>query len=90
MTDIKTPEFHLTEQEVELCEFEYSSRHPADWVVSGPMGPYGRNVPRGRHFYSWEDAEAWAKEKYGARLVGRPAGIPEESRRWAFVIRGDR
>lgn len=86
---LTTPEYHLTDEDVEGMEIEYSTRHPSDWVISGPLGPHGKGP--GRTFHSWKAARAWATEKYGTRLMGR---IREAAmfggNRWAFLIRGER
>lgn len=85
---LKVPDCGMEDDDVERAEFDYSTRHPDDWVSSGPLP--GGGGP-GRFFHSWDDAEAWAKSFYGARLKGR---IPEAQReghnRWAFLIKGPR
>lgn len=86
---LTTPEYHLSDDEVEGMEIEYSTRAPEDWVISGPLGAHGRGP--GRRFFSIKQAHDWAREKYGPRLKGR---IKEAAlfggNRWAFLIRGEK
>lgn len=86
---LTTPEYHLSDGEVEEMEVEYSTRHPSDWVISGPLGPHGRGP--GRRFNSWKAAKRWAEEKYGSRLRGRlREAAMFGGNRWAFLIKGER
>jgi hypothetical protein len=82
----KTPDLHMEDDEVESTEFEYSDRHPTDWVVSGPLAD---NRERGRWFRGMRDAEAWCREKYGDKFIRM---IPEAKigKRWAALIKGER
>lgn len=85
---LTTPEYHLSDDDVEGMYVEYSTRAPGDWVISGPLGAHGRGP--GRHFVTIGQATRWAREKYGRRLKGR---ITEAANfggnRWAFLIKGD-
>lgn len=86
---LTTPEYHLSDDDVEGMFVDYSTRAPEDWVISGPLGEHGRGP--GRHFASMKEARGWAKEKYGARVRRQ---IIEARRfggnRWAFLIRGEK
>jgi hypothetical protein len=82
------PEYHMEDDEVENTQFEYSTRHPADWVISGPLAA---GAGPGRRFQAWEEAERWAKQFYGKRLKGRINEAQREGcNRWAFLIKGPR
>jgi hypothetical protein len=82
------PEYWMDDDEVEGVAFNYSDRHPDDWVISGPLG---RAKGPGRRFPSWGAAERWAREFYGSRFKGRVVeAYTPESTRWAFLIRGPR
>lgn len=82
----KTPDVGMDDDEVKNTAFEYSDRHPNDWVISGPLKD--SSTP-GRRFRTWAQAEIWAQNKYGERLIRR---VPEAAAggRWAFLIRGVR
>jgi hypothetical protein len=82
----KTPDLHMEDDEVEGTEFEYSDRHPTDWVISGPLAD-GKGP--GRYFRSFRAAEEWAREKYGDKFIRM---IPEAKvgKRWAALIKGVR
>lgn len=87
------PTVHMSDDEVANAAFEYSTRHPTDWVISGTLP--GGGGP-GRAFASWSLAEKWAREKYGNKFKAR---IKEASKsrtddaglvsggRWAFLIK---
>lgn len=84
---LKTPEYHLTDDEVEAMDIEYSTRGEKDWVISGPLGGHGKGP--GRPFATLKQAWNWAKEKYGNRLMGRIAEATLfGGNRWAFLIKG--
>lgn len=86
--DHKVPEHWMQDEEVECGNFKYSTRHPKDWVISGPLGVGGGP---GRRFANWTQAERWAHDFYGKRLIGRIAEAAIEGHnRWAFLIRGER
>ena len=88
-TELTVPEYWMEDEEVEDANFAYSTRHPDDWVISGPLGSAGKGP--GRRFPSWRAAEVWARGFYGRRLRGRVAeAATEDGNRWAFVIRGPR
>lgn len=82
-----TPDCGMDDSDVENTVFEYSTRHPLDWVISGPRGELGSGP--GRRFATVKLALAWATGKYGARLKWR---IREASNnggnRWAYLIDG--
>jgi len=82
------PHLGMDADEVENTEFAYSTRAPEDWVISGPLGESGHG--RGRPFFSWDDAETWARHFYGARFRCRKPDEPNSGGRWAFVIKGPR
>jgi hypothetical protein len=86
--DLPVPEYWMENEDVEQQEFQYSTRHPTDWVISGPL-PQGGGP--GRRFANWTQAERWAREFYGERFRGRIAEAAVEGHnRWAFLIRGPR
>lgn len=87
-SEYPTPEYWMDDEEVESVAFNYSTRHPDDWVISGPLG---RARGPGRRFSSWEAAERWAREFYGNRFKGRiaEADVPDGTR-WAFLVKGPR
>lgn len=82
------PEYHLSDDDVEAMDVDYSTRHPSDWVISGPLGEHGRGP--GRKFDTMKEAWFWAKGKYGRKLKGR---ITEATlfggNRWAFLVKGN-
>lgn len=86
---LTTPEYHLSDEEVEEMPVEYSVRAPEDWVISGPLGAHGGGP--GRRFATVTDAERWVTEKYGERVKYR---ITEASNhhgnRWAWLIKGEK
>jgi hypothetical protein len=85
--DERVPEFFMAPEEIENLRIPYSTRAVGDWVVSGPVGdlPDSRG---GRRFDSWEDAEEWAKSKYGNKFRGRVAAIVDSAtNRWGFLIK---
>lgn len=85
---LPVPEYWMDEEEIEQTEFAYSTRHPSDWVISGPLAAGGGP---GRRFANWTQAERWAREFYGVRFRGRIAEAATEGHnRWAFLIRGSR
>lgn len=82
-----TPRYFMEDDEVEVTEFDYSTRAPDDWVSSGPLGAVGTGP--GRRFANWDRAESWAREFYGVRYRGRIAEAQQDGcNRWAFLIRG--
>lgn len=81
------PACWMEDEEVENLDVTYSTRAPADWVISGPLAETGGGP--GRRFDNWRAAERWARGFYGARLKGRVAEAAHSScDRWAFLIRG--
>lgn len=70
--------------EIVDLDVDYNDRNPGDFVISGPLG---EAVGPGRRFETWDEAEDWVSTKFGKRSKGRPRNMPEESARWAFVIR---
>jgi hypothetical protein len=85
---LEQPQYHLTDEEVEETDWTYCIRHPADWVISGPLALGGGP---GRRFQSWEHAEIWARTFYGPRFLGRiPDAAKFSCNRWAFLVRGNR
>lgn len=79
------PEYWMEDEDIEGLELDYSSRHPTDFVVSGPLP--GGSGP-GRAFDSWSAAAKWARERYGTRLrwAIREADT-DDNRRWALLVR---
>jgi hypothetical protein len=80
----------MDDEDVETADIDYSIRAPEDWVVGGPLGPHGYG--RGRHFGSWDEVAAWAKDFYGARYK-ELKGTEEERNgqaRWAVLVKGPR
>ncbi len=83
------PDHTMGDREVEDSDFLYSTRHPKDWVLSGPLGPHGRGP--GRRYPSWAWAEQFARKVHGAKVLCRvPEAAVNGGNRWAFLIRGDR
>jgi hypothetical protein len=82
----KTPDVAMEDDEVANTEFDYTDRHPTDWVVSGPLKD--SSTP-GRRFKTFAAAEVWAREFYGERFIRR---VPETAigGRWGFLIKGVR
>lgn len=86
---MKVPEHHMSDEEVELGEFTYSDRMPTDFVVSGPLGD--NTIGPGRHFDSMVSATRWARKFYGRRLLSRVDYATKfGGNRWAFLIRPTR
>jgi hypothetical protein len=84
-----TPDYTMSDDEVADTEFQYSDRHPADWVLSGPLGKHGGGP--GRRFPSWDWAEVFARKLHGNRVLRRiPEAALNGGNRWAFLIRGQR
>jgi hypothetical protein len=85
----RIPDCGLNNEELEKLEVDYSDRHPADWVLSGPLGPNGGGP--GRRFVTLDQARDHVTALHGDRVVRR---IPEATKyggnRWAFLIRGER
>lgn len=75
----------MNDDDVAMLDVPYSTRAKTDWVVSGPVGEEGRGT-RGRHFWSWESAERWARHKYGNKFRGRIQDAVDCGPRWAFLI----
>lgn len=77
------PSVLMNDDVVGKIDFDYSTRHPKDYVVSGPID--GRGKGPGRVFLSGDDAEGWAREFFGARFKHR---IRESERggRWAILV----
>ena len=86
--DYRVPDCHLEDDEVEAAEWDYSTRAPGDWVISGPLPSGG---PPGRRFANWDEAEEWARAFYGKRLK-HPIWEAQRDggNRWAFLIKGPR
>ena len=82
------PNAGMADGEVEETEFFYSDRAPEDWVISGPLGAGGHG--RGRPFFTWLEAESWARCFYGGRYKGRLPDEPNSGGRWAFLVKGPR
>ena len=77
------PTHTMGDDVVGKIEFDYSTRSPRDYVISGPIS--GRASGPGREFLSGDDAEVWAREHFGSRVKYR---IRESERggRWAILI----
>lgn len=81
----RTPEYHLSDDEVEGMDIEYSTRAPGDWVLSGPLGGWGTGP--GRRFATIAQALKHARELHGDRVKGRITEATLFSgNRWAFLI----
>lgn len=78
------PHCGMEDDEVAALDVPYTSRASTDWVVSGPLV---EGWCRGRYFESWEDAERWARVKYGNKYRGRVQEAGQYGHRWAFVIK---
>lgn len=93
----RTPNVHMSDEDVEALPVEYSIRAPGDWVISGPLGAHGHGP--GRHFPRIRDAEEWVRGKYGdlvrwrikeaSRSTNAGLGDPEMrgGNRWAYLIK---
>lgn len=81
-----TPDSNMSATEVERVFFEYSTRGPNDWVISGPIGTRGAGP--GTNFPSADAAQEWVNEKYGKRVRQR-IYASERGGRWAFLIAGE-
>lgn len=77
------PSILMYDDVVGKIDFDYSTRHPRDYVVSGPID--GRGGGPGRVFLSGDDAERWAREFYGARFKHR-IRESEKGGRWAILV----
>lgn len=86
------PSIMMSDDEVAGTTFEYSTRAPTDWVISGPL-PTGAGPGR---VFSWAAAEKWARAKYGKKFKGRIAAAAKSrlddsemqgGGRWAFLIK---
>lgn len=77
------PTITMDEDTVGKIDFDYSTRGPRDYVISGPIS--GRGKGPGREFNSGDDAEIWGRDNFGNRFKGR---IRESERggRWALLI----
>lgn len=64
-------------------DFDYSTRAPGDYAVSGPIS--GRGAGPGREFLSANDAEDWGREYFGNRFKHR-IFESEKGGRWAFLV----
>lgn len=64
-------------------DFDYSTRSPEDYVISGPISGRGRGP--GREFRSGDEAELWGREHFGNRFKARIFGS-ERGGRWALLI----
>jgi hypothetical protein len=69
------PEYHMTDEEVEHSEIDYSDRAADDYVA----------VRKFDQFPSPDRARAWAVARWGARL--RSVTVDPHSEAWIFVIR---
>jgi hypothetical protein len=85
---VKEPSVELTEEEVEVTEWEYSDRAPTDFLVSGPIGAEGTEwAGPGRAFSSHRHAEIYVRSKYGNRVRRAAPEAEMDGDRWAFLIR---
>lgn len=77
------PTHLMSDEIVGKIDFDYSTRGPGDYVISGPLT--GRGKGRGREFDTIDDAENWARQHFGNRFKYR---IPESGKggRWAILI----
>lgn len=77
--DLPLPEHWMSDEEVEQMEVDYDDRSPGDYVISGGFG---------KRFWNWDEAEKWAREKYGPRFKRRVGTLDQPY--WAFLIRAPR
>lgn len=81
--DEVVPTHTMDDTLVGKVDFDYSTRSPKDYVVSGPIS--GRGAGPGREFLTADDAEAWGREHFGNRFKARIFGS-ERGGRWAILI----
>jgi len=87
-SEIRTPEYHMSDEDVEQMDVDYSIRGKNDWVISGPLGQHG--VGTGRRFPNIAAAEKWVRAKYSGRVKYRIAEATlNGGNRWAYLIKGD-
>jgi hypothetical protein len=79
----KVPTHLMGDDVVGKIDFDYSTRGPKDYVVSGPIA--GRGSGPGREFLSGDDAEVWGREHFGNRFKYRIRDS-EKGGRWAILI----
>lgn len=88
LSEVRTPEYHMSDDDVEGLDIEYSTRAPEDWVISGPLpngGGPGRVMP------NVKAAAKFVSEKYGDCVKGRiPEATKNNGNRWAYLIDGKR
>jgi hypothetical protein len=77
------PTHLMDDSVVGKIDFDYSTRSPRDYVISGPIA--GRGSGPGREFLSGDDAEAWGREHFGNRFKYR-IRESEKGGRWAILI----
>lgn len=82
---LSIPTVYMNDDKLEFTKIDYSDRAPTDYVISGPIGNLNGGGP-GKEFGTVEQAEAWAKDRFGSRLKGKVKEA-ERGGRWAFLIR---
>lgn len=78
------PDCTMSDELVELAEFEYSERLPTDYVVSGPLG---ETNGRGRWFETTEQALAYYRNRFGPRFRGLVKDAEIYGDKYAFIIK---
>jgi hypothetical protein len=81
--DNPLPTIVMDDATVKQIPFNYPTRGPGDYVVSGPIS--GKSTGKGREFISGSDAEEWGRAHYGARFKYRIFDA-EKGGRWALLI----
>lgn len=84
----ETPDHTMADDEVESTEFRYLTRHPNDWVISGPLGAHGKGP--GRRFMGWRTAEAHVRDLGHTILKRIQEAANFGGNRWAFLVKGKR
>lgn len=78
----RVPDIGMDDDEVELTEFEYSTRAPGDYVVSGPLGDGGGP---GHRFSTVTAALIWLTRRIGGKRIKQRIIEAETGKRWAFL-----
>lgn len=79
----RAPDIGMDDDEVESTEFEYSTRAPGDYVVSGPLGDGGGP---GHRFQTVTAALIWLTRKVGGKRIKQRIRESEAGGRWSFLV----
>lgn len=81
--DNPIPTALMDEELIGKVDFDYSTRGPGDYVVSGPIT--GKSTGPGREFNLSDDAEEWGRAHFGDRFKYRIFDA-EKGGRWAILV----